>query len=178
MNRLALFVLLLLFWIALTWPATSPRPTYWQDVGAGAAAALLVTWIAGKRSSAGAESEEAATEGVGRWLDPRRYAWAFIYALVLAAYVVKANVEVAYRVLHPAMPIRPGIVRVETRLRRPTARALLGNSITLCPGTLTVDLRDDGVMMVHWIYVRTLDEEQAARQIIGRFEWFIKKILD
>ena len=121
---------------------------------------------------------ETAGEDAARWLQPKRYGWAVVYLFVLAAYVIKANVEVAYRVLHPAMPIRPGILRVKTRLRRPSARTVLGNSITLTPGTLTVDIHDDGVMMVHWIYVRSLDEEEAARQVIGRFEWFIERIFE
>ena len=97
---------------------------------------------------------------------------------VLAAYVIKANVEVAYRVLHPAMPIRPGIVKVKTRLQTPSSRTALCNSITLTPGTLAVDIHQDGTMMVHWIYVRSTDPEEAARQIIGRFEWFIERIFE
>jgi len=167
MNRLVLFPLLVVFWVFLTWPA-SIEPAYMQDVGTGVVAALLVTWIMG----------EPVTEGAARWLEPTRYGWAFVFLFVLAAYVVKANIEVAYRVLHPAMPIRPGIVKVRTRLQRPTARTALCNSITLTPGTLAVDIRDDGAMMVHWIYVRSLDENEAAQQIIGRFEWFIERIFE
>ena len=167
MNRLVLFVLLLLFWVMLTWPADF-GPAYWQDLATGVAASLLVTWIMGGSSS----------EGFARWLQPHRYVWAFAYAFVLAAYVIKANIEVAYRVLHPAMPIRPGIVKIKTHLQRATARTALCNSITLTPGTLTVDIDNDGTMLVHWIYVRSLDENEAARQIIGRFEWFIERIFE
>ncbi len=103
MNRLVLFILLMLFWVLLTWPADPPGLAYLQDVGTGVVVALLVTWIMGG----------TATEGLARWLQPQRYLWALAYAFVLAAYIVKANVEVAYRVLHPAMPIRPGIVEAE-----------------------------------------------------------------
>lgn len=168
MNRLVLFVLLFLFWVLLTWPAEPPGSAYLQDLGIGLVVSALVTWIMG----------EATADGLARWLDPRRYWWALLYVFVLAAYVVKANVEVAYRVLHPALPIRPGIVKIKTQLQRPSARTVLSNSITLTPGTLTVDIADDGVMMVHWLYVRTLDEEAAAREIIGRFEWFVAKIFE
>ena len=168
MNRPILFALLLLFWLLLTWTADLPGPAYLQDVGVGLAVAVVVARIMG----------EAAGEGAAHWLEPKRYGWALLYFFVLAAYVVQANLDVAYRVFHPAMPIRPGIVKVKTRLSLPSARTVLGNSITLTPGTLSVDVRDDGVLMVHWIYVGSLDEEEAARQIIGRFEWFIPRIFE
>jgi multicomponent Na+:H+ antiporter subunit E len=168
MNRVVLFVLLFLFWLMLTWTADPPGVAFLQDVGVGLVVVLLVTWLVG----------ETAGERAGRWLEPKRYAWGVVYLIVLAASVVKANVEVAYRVLHPAMPIRPGIIRVKTRLRRPASRTMLGNSITLCPGTLTVDIWEDGTMMVHLIYVRSLDDREAGRQIIGRFEWLIEKIFE
>jgi len=101
-----------------------------------------------------------------------------VYLFVLSVYVVKANLEVAYRVFHPAMPIRPGILKVKTRLQLPAAQTVLGNSITLTPGTLSVDVREDGVLMVHWINIRTLEEEEATRQLIGRFEWFVERIFE
>lgn len=168
MNRLVLFVLLLLFWIMLTWTAELPGPAYLQDIGAGLAVAVLVTWALGDLPSA----------RTTRWLEPRRYGWALAYMFVLAANIVKANLEVAYRVLHPAMPIRPGIVRVKTKLRSRAARTILGNSITLCPGTLTLDIWEDGTMLVHWIYVRSEDEEEAAREILGHFEWYLERIFE
>jgi multicomponent Na+:H+ antiporter subunit E len=168
MNRLVLFILLMLFWVFLTWPADPPGVAYLQDIGTGVVVALLVTWIMGG----------ATAEGLARWLQPHRYLWALAYMFVLAGYIIKANLEVAYRVLRPSMPIRPGILKLKTHLSRPSSRTALSNSITLTPGTLTVDIYDDGVMMVHWIYVRSLDQEEAARQIIGRFEWFIERIFE
>lgn len=167
MNRLVLFFWLTLFWSLLTWTAEPPGLAYGQDVVVGLAAALLVTKAVGE-----------TTGDAIPWLEPKRYAWGIAYAFVLAAYVAKANLEVAYRVLHPAMPIRPGIVRVKTRLRGPAARTVLGNSVTLCPGTLTLDIWEDGTMMVHSIYVRSVDEKEASRLILGRFEWFIQKIFE
>jgi multicomponent Na+:H+ antiporter subunit E len=167
MNRAVLFMLLMLFCVMLTWPADPPNAAYLQDLGTGAAVALLVTWIMG-----------GPAEGAARWLQPTRYFWALAYLFVLSAYIVKANFEVAYRALHPAMPIHPGIVKVRTHLRRPSSRTALCNSITLTPGTLTVDIHADGTMMVHWINVLSLDEEEAARRILGRFEWFIARILE
>ena len=167
MNRLVLFILLFLFWCLLTVTAFPPGSSYLQDIGVGLAMALLVTWMMGTAVGKG---------GLIRWLQPSRYFWGLVYLVVLAGYVVAGNFDVAYRGLHPRLPIRPGIVRVKTRLKKPAARTMLGNSITLCPGTMTVDIWQDGTMMVHWINVRSLDEHEATQKIIGRFEWFLEKI--
>jgi multicomponent Na+:H+ antiporter subunit E len=84
---------------------------------------------------------------------------------------------VAYRVLHPDVPIRPGIVKVSTTLETRLARTFLANSITLTPGTLTVDI-DGQDLYVHWIYVHTDDPEEQTRQIVRRFEGFLKKVFE
>jgi multicomponent Na+:H+ antiporter subunit E len=83
---------------------------------------------------------------------------------------------VAYRVLHPKLPIEPGIVKVKTSLSTLTGRVALANSITLTPGTLTVDLTDDGYLYVHWINVRAVDVEEATRKIVKRFEPILKEV--
>ena len=65
---------------------------------------------------------------------PLRY-WYFIayYMPVFLWQVIKANIDVAYRILHPDLPIRPGIVKVKTTLKTDTALTFLANSITLTP---------------------------------------------
>lgn len=76
-----------------------------------------------------------------------RFACHFLYELA------KANLQVAYLALHPKMPIRPGIIALETRHRSPLGTTLLANSITLTPGTLTMDVSEDG----RTLYIHTLD---------------------
>jgi len=83
-----------------------------------------------------------------------------------------------YRALHPKMPIKPGIVKIRTKLKTDSGITALANSITLTPGTLTVDVTDDGYLYVHWINVKAEDIEQATSQIARRFEWFIQKIFE
>ncbi|MBN2199050.1 MAG: Na+/H+ antiporter subunit E [Candidatus Aminicenantes bacterium] len=57
--------------------------------------------------------------------------------------IVLSSLQVAYAVLHPRMPINPSLVRFRVRLPNITARVILGNSITLTPGTLTLRIKDD-----------------------------------
>jgi multicomponent Na+:H+ antiporter subunit E len=63
-------------------------------------------------------------------------------------------------------------------LKTDTGRTALANSITLTPGTLTMEVTDDGVFYIHWLYVNTLDEEAAAEQVLRRFEWYLQRILE
>ena len=56
--------------------------------------------------------------------------------------IVLANLHVVYLVCRPGR-LRPQVVRFRTRLRGDVARVLLGNAITLTPGTITLDIDDD-----------------------------------
>ena len=111
---------------------------------------------------------------------PLRY-WYFLF-VYLPKFLwecFKANIDVAWRVIHPQLPINPGIVRVKTSLKTDTALTFLANSITLTPGTLSVDVdKDDGLLYVHWIDVKSRDTEGATRIIVERFEKILKKIFE
>jgi multicomponent Na+:H+ antiporter subunit E len=102
--------------------------------------------------------------------------------LYLIAYIpvffwamIKANFDVAYRVIHPRMPISPGIVVIKTDLKSDSGKLALANSITLTPGTLTMDVEGDN-MLIHWINVKSTDTDEATRIISKRFERFLKVI--
>jgi multicomponent Na+:H+ antiporter subunit E len=80
--------------------------------------------------------------------------------------------------LDPKLPIRPGIVRVRTKLKSPLARLILANSITLTPGTFVVDIQED-IIYVHWIEVCCEDDPQAITEnIAGPFEKILAKIYE
>ncbi len=66
----------------------------------------------------------------------------------LAVEVVKSNIDVARRILDPALPIRPTLVRVPCSQRTDLGRVIFANSITLTPGTVSIDL-DDTHVTVH-----------------------------
>jgi len=114
---------------------------------------------------------------VGKWVQPHRYVWLIIYLFIFTWECIKANFDVAYRVLHPAMPIKPGIVKVKLNLKTDMARIMLANSITMTPGTITVDIVDDYIY-IHWIYVSSVEPEIYSRKVAGRFEKYIKMIFE
>lgn len=89
------------------------------------------------------------------------------------AELVKANLNMAAIVMQPVMPIDPAIVRVKTNLKHPTARLLLANAITLTPGTLSVEIKDDW-LYIHWVVAETEEAEQATRAIASGFERYLE----
>ncbi len=86
--------------------------------------------------------------------------------------MIKANLKVAYIVLHPKLPISPGMVQFKTRLKTDLAKVIFANAITLTPGTLTVDIEDD-LFTVHGLTDSDLETfndhpfEQILLQIEG-----------
>lgn len=167
MRRLIYFVLGFIIWMLLTWPFTDGR-IEWQIVIAGLIAALIVAVL----------FHEMLPKEHHIFLSPVRVFWFIVYVPVFFYYVLMANFDVVYRALHPKMPIKPGIVKIKTRLKTESGITALANSITLTPGTLTVDLTDDGYLYVHWINVRASDVEGATKYIARRFEWFLEKIFE
>lgn len=100
------------------------------------------------------------------------------YLAVLIIALVRANLDMARRVVSPSLPIRPALVRVPTSLRSDLGRLVLANSITLTPGTLTVDI-DGDELLVHWIDCPPgTDIAAATRTIAGDFERHLKGFLE
>lgn len=108
-------------------------------------------------------------------LNPRALTYMVIYAFVFLKALILSNLDVAFRVLHPKLPIDPGIVKVKTRLKTPLGRLILANSITLTPGTITVEMRGEDIY-VHWIKIAATDPESATAAIVGGFEKYLEVI--
>ncbi|MBN1295030.1 MAG: Na+/H+ antiporter subunit E [Candidatus Latescibacteria bacterium] len=107
----------------------------------------------------------------------KRFVFFIIYLVVLFNEIVRANIDVAYRVIHPKMPIKPGIIVISTKLKQDIAKMILANSITLTPGTFTLDIIEDK-FLVHWINVQTEDIEEATRIIGEKFEKYLRVIFE
>ncbi len=155
------FAVSLLLWVLL---AGSLQP---QELLAGAMVALLVTLVAAPRLGIFTGMRFSIAAPVHLVL----YLGRFFVALVVA------NFDVARRVLAPSLPIRPAVVEVHTDLRSALGRMLLANSITLTPGTLTIDVHEDR-LLVHWIDCPPgTDLPQATAAIAAGFERHIRGFL-
>ena len=85
----------------------------------------------------------------------------------------KSNLNLARIVLSPSLPLQPGIVKVRTRPKSRMGRLLLANSITLTPGTLTVEMLDEW-LYIHWVTTESGDVEAATAAIVSGFEAYLE----
>jgi multicomponent Na+:H+ antiporter subunit E len=98
--------------------------------------------------------------------------WFIILLVRLIKEMILANIHVAKIVLSPSLPVDPGFVTIKQPLKKPLNQALFGNAITLTPGTLTVDLTSEEIV-VHGLkksYVHDLEEsgfKKAFEQLEG-----------
>jgi len=111
----------------------------------------------------------------GTRFSPETPAIVLKYLSLFGRELVKSNLDVARRVISPQLRINPGIVEVKTKLKHPTYRLILANSITLTPGTLTVEMIDDS-LFIHWIDVTGKDVESATREISSKFESYLMQL--
>ena len=161
---LSTFVVCFAFWILLTWSFEI------QELAAGAVVSLAAALFAGRFF---------IQEKAFRLVHPRRFFSLIAYVFVFLGELIKANVDVAKRCFGGCKDVNPGIVKVPVGLKHDYAEAMLANSITLTPGTITLDIAEqDGqtYYYIHWIDVAEQDREKAGEIIKGRMEKWIRRI--
>ncbi len=112
--------------------------------------------------------------------DPKRFASLIAYCCwIFPRELVKANIDVAKRALDPDLPVNPGIVKVPANVSSSYAQAMLADSITLTPGTITMDITEEDdktYYYIHWIDVASQEPEEAGEAIKGTLEAGVRKI--
>lgn len=158
-NQLAIFFVLMIVWILLN------NNFELEIIGVGIILSFVLSLIFGSRTDVLNEFK----------FTPAAFFFTGVYLLVFFGELIKSNIDVAVRVLKPSLPINPGIVKTKTVLKSKMARMILTNSITLTPGTLTVDI-DDDIIYIHWIDVESEDIDIATEKIVKKFEKILVKI--
>jgi multicomponent Na+:H+ antiporter subunit E len=101
----------------------------------------------------------------------------FVYMFVFIWQLLLANIDVARRVLSPTIPLNPGIVKVKTKLKGDFGKLTLANSITLTPGTLSIDF-DGDELFVHTVDVIGDTPESKENNIKEPFEKILGGIFE
>ena len=162
MSSLPLSAALFAFWILLSGKLDVPH------LGAGALTALLIGRAAGRLWTL------PPTMAAGAAHPFRQVQWmrAALYGPWLVREVIVSAFQVAYVVLHPRLPIAPRMLRVRSQLPHTLGLLTLANSITLTPGTVTVDVEGDELL------VHALTPESARGVELGVIHDRIAAIFD
>ena len=161
-RLIATFACLWLAWIALTGSLDL------QELGVGALVAACIAAISYEFLFRGGIKEKFQ-------LSRLAYGLAYVPAYIWAE--IKAHAMVIRLILHPRMPIKPGIVRVPTDLRTDFGITGLADAITMTPGTLSVEVDEAAPgLYVHWINVKAVEPELTREHIAKPFERFLKRI--
>jgi multicomponent Na+:H+ antiporter subunit E len=108
-------------------------------------------------------------------LNPKRWIMLIAYGFgPFLYYMAKANLDVAYRVITGR--IRPGIVRISPKLRTSIGTTMLANSITLTPGTLTVDIDEEMNLYVHCINIGK--RKPGMKDVCHSFPEWIRRVAE
>ncbi len=158
-NQFAIFIVLMIVWFLIN------NSFQFEIILIGAVLSFIISILFGRRTDVLNEFK----------FTPAAFLYTIIYLVVFFVELVKSNIDVALRVLKPSLPINPGIVKTKTVLKSKMARMILTNSITLTPGTLTVDIEDD-ILYIHWIDVESEDIDVATEKIVKKFEKILVKI--
>lgn len=148
-GGLLIFVLVMGFWLLLS------ASLHWQHlmVGTLLSVAVTIVWSQIKIGESGRRTSFTL----------KQFFMILYYLLCLAWEILKANIMVALIVLNPKLPISPGLVIMRNELKHDLTRVLYANSITLTPGTITVDLSGN----YHVVHAVT---DPAGR---GVLDWYL-----
>ncbi|QTR55156.1 Na+/H+ antiporter subunit E [Thiothrix unzii] len=156
-DTAVLFVTLMLFWLMLSGKLDT------DVLIVGAVASLIIALL--YRDGLSFFTEFRFT--------PQAIVAGFRYYGYFLQELFKSNLKMAAIVLSPSLPITPGIVKVRTRLKSRMGRLMLANSITLTPGTLTVEMAGEW-LYIHCVTVGATDIEAATAEIVSGFESYLE----
>ncbi len=156
-DTAVLFVTLMLFWLMLSGKLDT------DVLIVGAVASLIIALL--YRDGLSFFTEFRFT--------PQAIVAGFRYYGYFLQELFKSNLKMAAIVLSPSLPITPGIVKVRTRLKSRMGRLMLANSITLTPGTLTVEMAGEW-LYIHCVTLGATDIEAATAEIVSGFESYLE----
>ena len=112
--------------------------------------------------------------------NPVRFFLLIFYSIFIFGWeLIKANVSMAIKAFMPLDKIKPGIVKVPVELRSEYGLSMLANSITLTPGTITMETVDQNgqtYYYIHWIDATEVEAKAAGDAIKGTMEKWIRRI--
>lgn len=167
---LSTFILCYLCWILFLMQDFNILALGYQELIVGAIISLMVSYLTNKYLI----KEDSF------WLFKKNRIFTLIIFIPIYIWeLIKANWDVAKRALSLKVNIKPAIVKIETDIKSDWGLSMLANCITLTPGTITMDIFEEGhknSMYIHWIYGETENTKEASEKIKGNFEPYVRRI--
>lgn len=107
-----------------------------------------------------------------RYFNPVRWFWFLVYIPVFLKEMLVANIKIAGIVLSPSLPVKPELKIDKTVLKSKAGILMLTSSITLTPGTLSVEANGDEIT------IHCVNSSLSAREIMEPFEKLIVRITE
>ena len=170
--KAVLFLFWFFVWMMLSWPPTA------QYLVTGIFASLFVTFMTVDTFRAPWIRPEEEPKWHGLSVLIKKISWFICYVLVFLWESLKANLDVAWRVAHPVLPIRPAVIKVKTELKSDVGLTFLANSITLTPGRTTVDIdKENGYIYIHMLSLKKdYSTADMSLPVVTKYERILKRI--
>lgn len=161
---LSTFIFCFIIWLALTLSFNT------QEVIGGLIASFITAFIT---------SRFFIHEKVLYLFNPVKFFWLIVYIPIILKEIFISNLKMAKINISPKLPQHSGIVKVPTDLTSEYGLAMLSNSVTLNPGTISIDVADDAGrnnVYIHGIDVRSCDPAHMGDTINGSLEPWVRRI--
>ncbi|PID82144.1 MAG: hypothetical protein CSB16_02780 [Clostridiales bacterium] len=150
-SNISLFLILLIIWIALNESLT------WRVVFLGAFFSLVSIILTRLLFS---DNDNITSYEIPLW-------FLIYYLFAMLFFIIKASFDVILNLIKGK--VKPRVVTIKSKLHNPWYISIIANSITLTPGTVTLD-KTGNVMKVLWYYSDTDDEDEQYEKIAAQFE--------
>lgn len=134
-NIVLHFILMMAFWLIMS--------GYFDlfHISLGTISVIAVLWF-----NAGIRRHVFYDEGKVSASNFRIFRY-FYFLIFLLWEIITSSLRVARLIIHPKMPIKTGLIKFRTNLPNMLAKVLLGNSISLTPGTVTLEIQGDNFLV-------------------------------
>jgi len=150
--------------------------TYQQFISSAAIQQVIIGGLVSLLVSFG--THKFFTKNPGSIFNPVRWGHKLAFVLAYIWEEIKSHLNVAYIILSPSLSINPSIVELPTKFDSENEVGLtaLANSITMTPGTLTVDIdEEEPSLFVHWISAGDKTSSDEAYDGVG---WPLERFLE
>lgn len=158
LNNIKLFFVLFVFWLILS--EKFEFKFIMMGLGAALAGTIISSEILILSKKGSGEEIHGLDFSILKYIK---------YWIWLIGQIFIANFQIAFVVLSPSLPINPQIVVFKQKMKNPLAHLSLGNSITLTPGTITIDIDEDKYI------IHALTNDTAASLYFENNEGMIRK---